>query len=87
MKPREVDSNDAVVAQAAVGPALTSTNAVGRFVLVPATEFSGVEGVGGWVGKIKSVERRSPHITTVTLNDGQQRWKLDYVISAFKTIS
>lgn len=82
----EVALDDIIVTQAPVQPRLTQTNADGRWIFVPATEFK-ANGIAGWTGKILKVEKRAPHLTTVQMHDGKQYWEFPYVSEHFKTLS
>ena len=81
-----VDDKHPYVTQDAVEPAITPENGTGRFVFVPRSEFGGEEGVGGWVGKIKSITGKD-NLTTITFKDKKQYYKLPYVIKNFKPLT
>ena len=74
-----------IISQEPADPPLTEENAGGRFVYVPPSVFPTVEGQGGWVAKIRSVNKNNK-ITELQFHDGRQHFKFSQVLKEFKPL-
>ena len=83
----EVPHDHELMTSPAVEPALTDANAGGRFLLVPASSglWEAPETVGGWVCKVKKVNRLTK-ITEVQFKDGKVDFETKDALK-FKPIS
>ena len=74
-----------IISQEPFDPPLTEQNAGGRFVYVPPSVFPTIDGQGGWIAKIRSVNK-SNKITELQFHDGRQHFKFDQVLEHFKPL-
>ena len=85
LKTSIVPKGSEIISQEPVDPPLTEQNAGGRFVYVPPSVFPTVDGEGGWIAKIRSVNKNNK-ITELQFHDGRQHFKFEQVVKEFKPL-
>ena len=81
-----LDLTDPVMEMDPVAPPLDFTNAQGRLIHVPASVWPGLA-AGGFVGKIRKVDKRGNKPTEVQFHDGKTTLGFDFIVEECKAIS